>query len=189
MKLKNKFYAGIGSRDTPEHIQNLMREIATLLERRKYTLRSGGALGADLAFEGGVIKNKEIFYKESYRINDGYYVEYDDYDLEFATKILKQYHPSYKPGGSKIKNKAAIALLTRNTFQIFGVGTVTENSEFVICYTQDGAETVTTYDTGGTGQAIRIAYDYGIPVYNLKNYIGVPADEMVEFIMKEMQEK
>lgn len=181
-----KFYAGIGSRDTPEHIQDKMRTIAEILERKKYTLRSGGAIGADLAFESGVNRNKEIFYTESYRINDGYFIEYEDADLKFADKILKEYHPSYKNGGSGVKSKGKRQLLSRNTFQIFGVGD-TVNSEFVICYTPDGTESVTSWDTGGTGQAIRIAYDYEIPIYNLKNYIGVTAEEMVEFIMNDMR--
>lgn len=181
-----KFYAGIGSRDTPEHIQDKMRAIAEILERKKYTLRSGGAIGADLAFESGVNRNKEIFYTESYRINDGYYVEYEESDLQFADKILKEYHPAYKPGGTGVKSKGKRQLLSRNTFQIFGVGE-TKNSEFIVCYTPDGTESVTSWETGGTGQAIRVAYDYGIPIYNLKNYIGVTAEEMVEFIMNDMR--
>lgn len=183
--MEPKFYAGIGSRDTPEHIQDKMRAIAEILERKKYTLRSGGAIGADLAFESGVNRNKEIFYTESYRINDGYYVEYEESDLRFADKILKEYHPAYKPGGTGVKSKGKRQLLSRNTFQIFGVGE-TKNSEFIVCYTPDGTESVTTYATGGTGQALRIASDYNIPVYNLKNYIGVTAEEMVDFILSEI---
>lgn len=181
-----KYYAGIGSRDTPEHIQEKMTEIAQILERRKYILRSGGAIGADLAFERGVHLNKEIFYIDDYAINNKLF-EYEKADLEFADKMLKEFHPSYKKSGGGIKNIKSKKLLSRNTFQVFGVGKKTLNSEFIICYTKDGAETLTTYDTGGTGQAIRIAYDYGIPVYNLKNYIGVSAEEMVEFILNEVK--
>lgn len=181
-----KYYAGIGSRSTPEHIMTLMTKIAEILERKKYILRSGGAVGADTAFENGVTRYKEIFYRHSYSINGEENVYYKKSDLSFADKILKEYHPSYKKGGNGIKNTTAKELLSRNTFQIFGVGEVTENSKFVICYTPDGAETVTTYDTGGTGQALRIASDYNIPVYNLKNYIGVTAEEMVDFILSEI---
>lgn len=182
-----KYYAGIGSRETPEHIQILMTKIAEILERKKYVLRSGGAVGADTAFENGVVRYKEIFYRHSYSINSGKNNYYEKSDLTFADTILKKYHPSFKKGGPGIKNPSAKELLTRNTFQIFGVGEVTENSKFVICYTQDGAESNTTYETGGTGQAIRIAYDYDIPVYNLKNYIGVTAEEMVDFILNEVR--
>lgn len=52
------FYTGIGSRETPQEIQNLMFKIAQKLDS-KYILRSGGADGADLAFEKGSSK-KEI---------------------------------------------------------------------------------------------------------------------------------
>lgn len=175
-----RFYAGIGSRDTPDHVQEKMTEIAKLLERRRYTLRSGGAIGSDTAFENGVIANKEIFLTDQYVTIDGLF-EYKKEDLDFANDAVNKYHPL----GKKMKGDKR-KLLARNTFQIFGVGSNTINSDFVICYTSDGAEAATTKETGGTGQAIRIAYDYGIPVYNLKNYIGVTAEEMVEFILKEV---
>lgn len=37
------------------------------------------------------------------------------------------------------------------------------DSSFVVCWTSDGK------DSGGTGQALRIARDRNIPVYNLYN--------------------
>jgi predicted Rossmann fold nucleotide-binding protein DprA/Smf involved in DNA uptake len=48
-----KYYAGIGSRETPKEICNKMTEIASLLEKQDFVLRSGGANGADSAFEKG----------------------------------------------------------------------------------------------------------------------------------------
>ena len=42
-------------------------------------------------------------------------------------------------------------------------------SEFVICWTPDGSEGTTTRETGGTGQAIRMAKKRGIKVMNLAN--------------------
>ena len=49
-----KYYAGIGSRETPKEICNKMTEIASLLENQDFVLRSGGAQGADHAFEIGI---------------------------------------------------------------------------------------------------------------------------------------
>ena len=46
-------YTGIGSRETPHHILTLMTEIANILDNIGYTLRSGGADGADTAFALG----------------------------------------------------------------------------------------------------------------------------------------
>ena len=46
-------YAGIGSRETPPQVLEQMRKIGTFLAERHYVLRSGGAKGADTAFELG----------------------------------------------------------------------------------------------------------------------------------------
>lgn len=49
---KNMTYAGIGSRETPMEVLELMTKASTWLGARGYTLQSGGAIGADMAFEG-----------------------------------------------------------------------------------------------------------------------------------------
>ena len=58
-----KYYAGIGSRETPKEIQDWFKIVAKYLEKNGYTLRSGGAKGADQAFERGVSEDdmKEIY--------------------------------------------------------------------------------------------------------------------------------
>lgn len=156
VKFKNKkYYAGIGSRDTPEHILQLMRQIASKLEEQEYVLRSGGAKGADSAFEKGVRNavNKEIFLAK----------DADDLTREIACS----FHPA--PDNLK-KNPFAHNLMARNTFQIMGKS-LSEPVEFVICWTPDGCEQgrLRTRKTGGTGQAISIASHFKIPVYNLAN--------------------
>ena len=75
----SKFYAGIGSTKTPKHIQEIMTEIARLLEIQRYTLRSGGATGADTAFENGVNHRKEIFYQHDYVLSGDKYIPYTPY--------------------------------------------------------------------------------------------------------------
>ena len=60
----NKTYAGIGSRETPDDIIEFMMKCGAYLANKGYTLRSGGADGADLAFERGCDKYdgiKEIY--------------------------------------------------------------------------------------------------------------------------------
>jgi hypothetical protein len=57
-------YAGIGSRRTPPEILSLMRQTAAALAARGYTLRTGGAGGADQAFlegAGGPLGQVELF--------------------------------------------------------------------------------------------------------------------------------
>ena len=48
----NMTYAGIGSRETPIEVLELMTKASTWLGSKGYTLQSGGAIGADMAFEG-----------------------------------------------------------------------------------------------------------------------------------------
>ena len=49
---RNMTYAGVGSRETPPEILAEMTKIAQELAAKKYSLQSGGAIGADMAFEG-----------------------------------------------------------------------------------------------------------------------------------------
>lgn len=55
-----KIYTGIGSRETPYEILQLMKELARLMSEC-FILRSGGADGADSAFESGCSGLKEIY--------------------------------------------------------------------------------------------------------------------------------
>ena len=57
-----RFYAGIGSRETPIEYLQLFTRVATYLEGNNFMLRSGGAKGADQAFEAGVTDNNYEIY-------------------------------------------------------------------------------------------------------------------------------
>ena len=74
--------------------------------------------------------------------------------------------------------------MVRNVLQVTGYtnGDVNENTNVIICWTPDGAETAsdTTKDTGGTGQAIRVASYLNIPVFNLQRPKRLP--QLIEFI-------
>jgi hypothetical protein len=58
--------------------------------------------------------------------------------------------------------------LARDGYQVFGER-FDSPSAFVVCWTKDGVVSYeqTTADTGGTGQAIRLASRKGIPVINM----------------------
>lgn len=145
-------YAGIGSRSTPENIQAIMTKLATKLESLGWILRSGGAVGADLAFENGVTNSamKEIFYA-THEMKD------------FALDSVKQFHPA----PHKL-NEYQTKLMARNYYQIMGFNNDMP-VKFVICWTPDGCNSNNTrnINTGGTGQAISIADSKGIKVMNL----------------------
>lgn len=162
-----KYYAGIGSRKTPTDIRNLMTNIAKKLEIKNYILRNGGADGADDAFEAGA--NKKEIYLPSFSFNyrkankDGY-IDVNRLDnYKRAKKIAKTFHPSFYS-----LSDYAVKLMTRNTYQVMGKDLKTYSS-FIICWTPDGCVTdeKRSIKTGGTGQAISIADNLSIPVFNL----------------------
>lgn len=165
-------YAGIGSRETPEEILNLIEKIAFKLSKN-LTLRSGGAQGADEAFYCGAVKNPkaaiEIFFPwENFaNISPHHTILVKNREIiQQSEEIAAEFH-----GGWNSLTQGARRLMTRNTFQVLG-DDLNSPSKFVLCWTQDGADgkkIKTSRNTGGTGQAIRIAAAYNIPVINLFN--------------------
>ena len=135
-------YAGIGSRDTPDDICITMTKLARVLSDLGYTLRSGGAAGADKAFAAGA-SDKEIF-----RPNDA---------TAEAIELSSKYHPAW----NRCKQWAKL-LHARNAQIVLG-RELNSPVSFVICWTKNAK------GTGGTGQGIRIAKGYNIPVYDLGN--------------------
>lgn len=138
-----RFYAGIGSRKAPEHILKLMTEYAEILEALGYCLRSGGAIGSDQAFENGA-SNKVIFLPEQN-------------PPKWTEVFTIHFHP--RPDRLSIDGWQ---YMCRNAMQILG-REGNDLVDFVLCWTEDGKA------SGGTGQAIRIAQAYDVPVYNLYN--------------------
>lgn len=165
-------YAGIGSRVTPNDACRLMSRLSARLEQLGFILRSGGAVGADIAFEQGISDPRRM---KIYRPYD----EYGEEDLASMAEHIEMFHPNPRALEERRSTRSddswsrARRLMGRNTFQI--LGTTAEQrarvpmSSFVICWTQDGAEIPreTSSSTGGTGQAIRLAGHYGVPVFNL----------------------
>ena len=154
-KPRCKAYAGIGSRETPKDVMSKMTGIAERLSLLGYVLYSGGADGADAAFERGAT-HKKIFlpWKDfNGRLEDGDEYVVPPKNLDF----VNEFHP--KPTGL---TSGGVALMSRNTYQVLGPD-LKNPVEFVLCWTKDGKA------SGGTGQAIRIANHYKIPVFNLKN--------------------
>lgn len=145
----SKFYTGVGSRETPFDILSHMTMIAQRLQH-EYILRSGGAQGADSAFEDGAKDNKEIFYAS-------------DATTE-AMEIAKKFHPAWNRCSAYARK-----LHGRNAFQVLGRSLDTP-SKFLICWTPDGCVSHKTrsINTGGTGTAISIAEAYGVKIFNLK---------------------
>ncbi len=150
-----KAFAGIGARVTPIKIGLIMHSIAGELADKGYILRSGGASGADTFFEVGCDMyrgTKEIFLPwKGFNSSSSHLYEVSKKSLEMA----EAYHPAWDRLGY-----AAKKLMARNCCQVLGEN-LDSPSKFVVCYTLDGKS------SGGTGQALRIASDFKIPIYNL----------------------
>lgn len=153
-----RHYTGIGSRNTPEEVGHVLTRIAKNLCRFEFVLRSGGADGADTYFENGVQEFKEIFipWKEFNNSTSLLYPDNMKYMFDART-IAHNHHPAW----NKLSEPAKI-LHTRNVFQVLGYD-LESPSDFVICYAPQIGDSV----QGGTGQAVRIAKTYNIPVYNM----------------------
>lgn len=167
-----KCYAGIGSRDCPKEILVLLSKTAFWLSNKDFVLRSGGAEGCDTAFEIGCDKangKKEIYLPWSgFNKSKSQYVVKDKKAFDIAAK----YHPRFatlKDGAKKLQ--------ARNSHQVLGWN-LESPSLFVICYTKEGK------GQGGTGQAIRIANDYAIPVFDFGKFksIDEARSEFMTFI-------
>lgn len=160
-----KHYAGIGSRRTPSAILALMRLAAKKLASEGWTLRSGGAEGADIAFEQGAFDGKALIYLPWPSFNadlraGGSLHRISAYPTDEAREIAAQFHPAWDKltaGGQ--------SLMARNTHQILG-DECESPVKFVLCWTENAS------GKGGTGQAIRIAKELGIPVYDLADPVA-----------------
>lgn len=156
------FYAGIGSRKTPVQILDRMTAAAGRLARAGYTLRSGGADGADKAFELGAGVHSQVYLPWA-GFNGSKSMLYPPSAEAFD--IAAGLHPAWGR-----LSPAARKLMARNTHQILG-GDCRTPARFVVCWTPDGCESEAERgpNTGGTGQAIALASRNGIPVFNLAN--------------------
>ena len=194
-----RYYAGIGSRETPIHVLDAMRATATALAHHGWILRTGGAPGADTAFLQGAM----------YACNQAngvplpeWYAPWPSFQegkkLPSATlskpepwtyNVAAQLHPKWGQLHDSVK-----ALHARNVHQITGpmeAGPTGSTlwlhalSFFVLCWTPDGAESASecTRATGGTATAIRLACKLSIPVINMmweESYPGRTLHRLLE---------
>ncbi len=160
--MENKFYTGIGSRTTPDKILKIFAKLGEIY-KDKYTLRSGGAPGADTAFEEYLATTEATIFLPWKGFNNHQSTLYNQHPQ--ASSIAEKHHPAWSHLASSVQK-----LMARNVHQILGVS-LDHPSEFVVCWTEDGADKkeLITKHTGGTGLALKIACEYNIPIYNLGN--------------------
>lgn len=163
-----KWYAGVGSRDTPDYIGVIMTAMARQLELVGWKLRSGAATGADTFFEDGVshVNNKEIFIHKDYAHGRRHNLSQNVYnaqryaDYAEAVRIASEVHPAWHRCSDSAKQ-----LHARNIYQVLGPGLNPKfYSRFLVCWAIPDIHGV---PKGGTRTAWRVAELYNIPRFNL----------------------
>ena len=153
---------GIGSRQTPDYICDMFTEIGELIRINYHYCRSGGADGADYAFEKGA-RDRCIVYLPWKGFNKqrgplGKEYPFDKKLREDVLKIIYRHQPYAENLNSPVKR-----IKSRNVYQVLGTDLQTP-SDLVVCWTPEAAI------TGGTGLAIQIAQENGIEVINFGQY-------------------
>lgn len=160
------WYAGIGSRETPSGVIEMMRALGYNLAARGWCLRSGCAEGADSAFEDGAF---DAYFADGNRPRPELYLPWARFEGRRSI-LVKRNEPQaeafavaehFHPAWGRL-TAGARCLHARNVHQVLGYDvTVPLLSSFVVCWTPGGA------GGGGTGQALRIAAHYNVVVYDL----------------------
>jgi hypothetical protein len=150
---------------------NIMTAVAEFLESEGYTLRSGGADGADAAFEIGATTLKDIYLPwKGFNKNDSTLYEVGD----DAITLMRTIHPT----PDKLRDSVA-RLHGRNCYQVLGFDLATP-SDFLLCWTTAAVR------TGGTRTAIVLAERNKIPVLNFGKYTTTKQCETAFFNFYEM---
>ena len=157
-----RIYAGIGSRSTTPNVLEVMRLLAGRMEGQGWLLRSGGAKGADAAFEAGVKApaHRAIFlpgqsFNGRVAGSGGFYNSTQLPGWQGALETVARYHPAPDRLSPFVRN-----LMARNAMQVLGPD-LGRPADLVVAWTPGGQV------VGGTGQALRMASDLGIEVRNL----------------------
>lgn len=162
---------GIGSRETPWQACQELKAIGIWVQKNGYLGRSGHAEGADWAFEQGALRRCDVFlpwpgFNEKLQMGGNPIVVEE---TEALNELVRKYHPApqhLKRGGW--------ALMRRNCCQVLGKN-LDSKSDAVVYYAPG--------DKGGTGQAVRMAKDLGIPCFNLAE----PEWTTAELVIKELE--
>lgn len=167
------YYTGVGSRQTPDEVLHIMRDFGEAAAKRGWTLRSGAADGADLAFEEGArrVRNAGMEIYLPWPKFNGHssplHLSHGDMHGE-AARLARSVHPRWSNLGPQVQK-----LHVRNVHQVLGPNVESPEywvkSAFLLCWTPDGAECKAerTAETGGTGTAIELASNLGVTVFNL----------------------
>ena len=154
---KRLIYAGVGHRNTPENVRNMMTSIGSQLAQMGFILRSGNAIGADQAWEEEVTrKMKEIFIiNRKHSCPFGIIPKFTQEQWDF---VVRHYH-----GGETafIKQSEYVQQLFLRNLNILCGKHLDDKVDFV-AYWHEGE-----HCNGGTGHTVAMAKTLEIPCFNI----------------------
>jgi hypothetical protein len=139
----SNFYTGIGSRETPKDICEMITEVAKIFRKEGWILRSGHAVGADWAFEQGALDKAEIYIPwKNFGVKDylgdkgRVYLGTPIYNPEQALRDYKWLIEKGIRIPADVYTKESLKLLHgRNVSQVLGDNRIIPNiSKFVLYY-------------------------------------------------------
>jgi hypothetical protein len=174
------WYAGVGSRETPEEILELMRRISVALYAQGFALSSGDAEGADTAFYEGALLSPHFHtlgariylawngVRNRYHDPKNYFFDASKFATwETANSIALEARGSWEGMG-----RGGIAMHTRNVFQIMGA-CLTDPVRSIVYWGKPVGKTEKV--KGGTNTALQLAIKCGV-----KNRINLYTEEGME---------
>ena len=179
----SKIIAMVGSRQTPISIQEELIKIAKWCAENKTWLRSGKADGADRCAAIGA-QEYCIQYLPWASFNQDFISRAHDFILpEKLTDYHHQLINKYHPAPDKL-SRGAYRLMARNCYQVLGKD-LNQPVDAVVCWCEEhyGPDGQTVW-SGGTGFALRLASDMGIPVINMYREQFDTADKVIEYLKK-----
>lgn len=167
------YYTGIGSRETPQHILDIMRKAAFFFASKGIVLRSGKAAGADEWFQLGV-QDYAVHYTSNHLAE--IYIPWRGFKTEGllprwdrlitdtlitteAEQIASKIHPAWHAC-----SRGAKALHIRNVYQVLGA-TLDKPSDFLVCYAKPTKDRCSVQ--GGTATAYNLARQHGVRTFNI----------------------
>ena len=171
-------YAGVGARSTPREVLAGMSDVAQVLGDAGFALSTGGADGADRAFEAGALRtDAPVTVHTPWPGYNGYRPGRDpESDIDVVhpkagdavrglsfLHLARRHHPAWDRC-----RRGARALFLRNVSILAGAldddGAVLP-VRAVIAWNPNGS--AHGREAGGTGHTLRVAAELGIPVVNL----------------------
>jgi hypothetical protein len=170
-----RVYAGIGSREAPAPVLDLIRLLASRLARSGWVVRTGLSPGADQAFYHGALDGGggvELYlpwpgFQAGARVeSDGEPVTELSQPSQAAYQLAARIYRAWGGPAWRELGAGQRALLARDAHQVLGPE-LDDPVAHVVCWTADAGLDGGDPRSGGTGQALRIAHEHSIEVFNL----------------------